>query len=374
MNTKTITSVTYILVGNMLTAYSGIGEGWSAKVIVFFGLILFFVGLIRLKSDLDEKGASGVSKLIWAAILGIIANIFSLIPIVGIIPAGITNLIAFILQLVGIVNLKHSEKLGKSRTIGANILLLALTLMILAGIFKIVPFVGGTIKTVLSFIAFVLIPFGWIKIQEAIVEKILSTSSNMSSEVGYQPKNRIIEGTNSIDFGVWMNKNKKILIVVVCVGAVLFGTYYFIFRHDPIKDSQGSTERSLIIQKQIENAVDPNSGNSKQTRENKKMDKEELWVDFWSNFSIAVKQKDKTTILKLALSDSEFDGGAGGESANDWVERMVSNVEWNTFIADINNGVVPDTYRGKGGKITKKCALYFEFKNNKWYWAGVLVD
>lgn len=105
-----------------------------------------------------------------------------------------------------------------------------------------------------------------------------------------------------------------------------------------------------------------------------KSKKEEQWDPFWILFSNAVKQKDKGALLKLALYDSEFDGGAGGESAKDWAERMVSNREWKTFIADINKGVVRDTYRGKGGKITKECALYFEFKNDKWYWAGVLVD
>jgi hypothetical protein len=116
------------------------------------------------------------------------------------------------------------------------------------------------------------------------------------------------------------------------------------------------------------------SENLKMSNVDEKIDKEEAWTDFWSDFSNAVKQKDKATLLKLAINDSEFDGGAGGEIKNDWAERIISNEEWEIFIADINKGVVPDEYRGKGGKITKECALYFEFKNNKWYWAGVLVD
>ena len=102
--------------------------------------------------------------------------------------------------------------------------------------------------------------------------------------------------------------------------------------------------------------------------------KEEAWPIFWSSFTNALKQKDKAGLLKLAMNASDFDGGAGGETPNDWATRMVSNSEWKTFVADVNKGVVPDTYRHKGGKITNNCALYFEFKNKKWYWAGVLVD
>src|ERR1035437_1155359 len=111
-NTKSITSVTFILVGNMLLTYNSIGDGWTASLTTIFGYILFFVGLSRLKSALDETGQNGVSKLIWAAILGIIATLFSYIPLVGGIPAGILNLIAFILQLVGLFKLKNSRTLG----------------------------------------------------------------------------------------------------------------------------------------------------------------------------------------------------------------------------------------------------------------------
>jgi hypothetical protein len=237
MKTKPITSVTYILIGNMLAIYSSIGEGWSAKLTAFFGLILFFIGLFQLKEFLDEKGASGVGKLIWAAILGIIANIFSLIPIVGGIPAGILNLIAFILQVVGLVNLKHSEKLGKTGASGVNLLLAAITLMIFASIFKIVPFVGTTIKSIIAFIAFIIIPFGWVKIQEAITVNGLSISSTVSAAGSSQTNEKEVEEPDGFDLGEWFRKNILLISGIFGLVVVLGGAYYIFLKPNPKKDA-----------------------------------------------------------------------------------------------------------------------------------------
>jgi len=46
-----------------------------------------------------------------------------------------------------------------------------MVIMIIAGLFNIIPFAGGYIKSVIAFIAFLITPFGWLKIQEAIIEK-----------------------------------------------------------------------------------------------------------------------------------------------------------------------------------------------------------
>ena len=169
MKSKSITSVTFILVGNMLLTYNSIGTGWTATSTSIFGLILFFIGLSRLKSFLDEPGQSGISKLIWATIIGVIATLLSFIPLVGTIPAGILNLIAFILQIVGLLKLKNSVTLGEMGAGGVNYLLMAMVLMVIASVLGMVPFAGDYIKSAISFVAFILIPFGWLKIQEALI-------------------------------------------------------------------------------------------------------------------------------------------------------------------------------------------------------------
>jgi hypothetical protein len=179
-NTKSITSVTLILIGNMLTIYSSIGSGWTASVTAIFGLILFFVGLNQLKSALDPTGQNGISKLVWAAILGMIASAFSYIPLVGGIPASLLNIVVFILQVVGLLKLKKSTTLGTTGASGVNYLLMAMVMMIVAGLFNIIPFAGDYIKSVIALIAFLIIPFGWLKIQEAIIEK--GTMSHASKQ------------------------------------------------------------------------------------------------------------------------------------------------------------------------------------------------
>jgi len=170
MNSKAITSITFILIGNMLTTYGSIGEGWSATFTSIFGYVLFFIGLIRLKNFLDVKGRSGVSKIISAVILGIIANIFSYIPLIGFIPEAIIRFIAFIVQLVGLLQLRNSTTIGKKGASGVDFLLIAIILIIFANILGVLPFAGDFIEKVISLLAFLIIPFGWLKIQQSLIE------------------------------------------------------------------------------------------------------------------------------------------------------------------------------------------------------------
>lgn len=170
IDTKSITSITFILIGNMLTTYGVIGGDWTASLTAVFGLILFFIGLTRFKNALDNVGKKGARKLIWAAIIGIVANIFSYIPLLGIILVGILNTISFIIQVIGLFNLKNSTILNSKGSSGVNYLLGAMFLMIIASLFNIIPFAGSYIKSFVAFIALIIIPFGWLKIQEAIIE------------------------------------------------------------------------------------------------------------------------------------------------------------------------------------------------------------
>ena len=180
MEKKAITSVTLILAGNMLTTYNNIGSGWTATVTAIIGFILFFIGLGQMKSYMDEKGKSGVSLLINAAILGIIALVLHLIPFVGGIFAGILYLIAFIIQLAGLLKLKNSETIGTAGASGVSNILIAMVLMIIGSILGMLPFAGGMINSVISLIALLLILFGWLKIQEGIIEKTYNSTIKTS--------------------------------------------------------------------------------------------------------------------------------------------------------------------------------------------------
>jgi hypothetical protein len=168
-NTKSITAVTYILVGSLLNTYYSLGEGLYVFLISLFGLILFFMGLNSLKYYLDDIGKDGVSKLIIATVLSILAAFFGYFPIIGFIPAAICGLASFILQIMGLIKLRQSAYIGSTGAAGANYLLVAMGIMVFASLFNILPFIGSGIKSVFVFIAFLIIPFGWIKIQEGII-------------------------------------------------------------------------------------------------------------------------------------------------------------------------------------------------------------
>jgi uncharacterized membrane protein len=180
MKQKAISSVTLILVGNMLTTYNNIGSGWTSTITAIIGFVLFFIGLGQLNSFLDEPGQKGLSMLKNSAILGIVALIIHIIPLLGGIIAGILYLIAFIIQLVGLLQLQKSTTLGTKGAAGISNLLIAMGLMIIGSLIGILPFAGGTINALISLIAFMLILLGWLKIQEGIIENEINSDGSLT--------------------------------------------------------------------------------------------------------------------------------------------------------------------------------------------------
>lgn len=165
---ETIKSITFILSGALLQMFGGIGSGWGASLTAIFGLILFFVGLSKLKKGLDNKGKSGVSMLIIAAIIGIIAFIFDIIPTMGII-ASILFIAGFVIEFIGFLTLRSSDDIGTSGEAGVVLLLIAMILGMIVGILGFVPLAGGIIGTILSIVGIILVFFGWLKIQDGII-------------------------------------------------------------------------------------------------------------------------------------------------------------------------------------------------------------
>jgi hypothetical protein len=170
MNTRSITSVTYILIGYMFFIHYDIGEGWTVYLTTLFGVILYLMGLFRLKEALDETGKSAINKLFIAFILGFVAYPLKLLPFLGSVLVFILNLSALVLQVRGYSKLKKSSSLSSKGVVGASLLIGATVLVFIAGIFGILPFAGSYIKPVIAFIAFIIVPFGWLKIQAGLIE------------------------------------------------------------------------------------------------------------------------------------------------------------------------------------------------------------
>jgi hypothetical protein len=170
MNTRSVTSVTYILIGYMFFIYYDIGEGWTVYLTTLFGVILYLLGLFRLKEALDETGKSAINKLFVAFILGFVAYPLKMLPLLGSVLVFILNLSALVLQLKGYNKLKKSSSLNSKGVAGAGLLIVATILVFIAGIVGILPFAGSYIKPIIAFIAFIIVPFGWLKIQAGLIE------------------------------------------------------------------------------------------------------------------------------------------------------------------------------------------------------------
>ena len=168
---ETIKSVTFIISGALLQIFNGIGGNWAASLTAIFGLVLFFMGLKKLSDGVDDAGKGAIKLLVISAIIGIVGLIFDIIPLLGII-APIIFIIAFVFELIGYLKLKKSVTIGETGQSGVTLLLIAMVLAILESILGIVPFLGAVVGSILSLAALILVFFGWLKIQEGLIDNI----------------------------------------------------------------------------------------------------------------------------------------------------------------------------------------------------------
>ncbi|MEP7236907.1 MAG: hypothetical protein ABI685_03545 [Ferruginibacter sp.] len=98
--------------------------------------------------------------------------------------------------------------------------------------------------------------------------------------------------------------------------------------------------------------------------------KDELWDEFWTQFSAAVNKKDKKSMIELSLKGPDFFDGGGGGTAEQWI-NTADNETWQYWQKAVAKGV--KTYE-KTQKITKNDFMIFEFKDGKWVWTAVVGD
>ena len=167
---ETIKAVTFILCGSLLQMFNGIGGGIWSGLTAIFGMVIFFMGLSKLKAGLDENGQSAVKLLIISAIISLVAFVIDLLPLIGGVISSIILLAAFIIELLGILKLKNCATIGETGKSGVTLLLVAMILAILSALFGVIPFLGAIVVSVFSLASLILIFFGWIKVQEGLIE------------------------------------------------------------------------------------------------------------------------------------------------------------------------------------------------------------
>jgi hypothetical protein len=164
------TAVIYILGGSLLQLCGSVGEGWLFGFIAIFGFAIFYVGLNKLGSQLDAPGQSATNLLKIAAIIGAISSVVDFIPILGIVSI-LGYMAAFVMELIGYVQLKNSHRIGIQGKSGANLLLFSMVLILLVEVFDLIPYLGRYLAAPVAFVAILLIFFGWVRVHEGLFEQ-----------------------------------------------------------------------------------------------------------------------------------------------------------------------------------------------------------
>ncbi|MBN2038604.1 MAG: hypothetical protein JW864_01085 [Spirochaetes bacterium] len=156
------------IIGVLLGLFMGFGAIVVAMLISLAGFILFFLGIkdFRVGFD-DENGVKGSQNLFIAAIIGIVAAILGIIPVISILGA-IAGLVAFIFMILGYLKLKTSTGYGDDGREGANLLFIGAIVSIIGAIIGFIPIAGTIIAAIISLVCLVLYFMGWTKIKNAL--------------------------------------------------------------------------------------------------------------------------------------------------------------------------------------------------------------
>lgn len=131
-----------------------------------------FMGMIIRLKDLAEKSteedAAAIKKLQLGALLYIVGLGVRMIPVVGWIIGPIVLVVAFVFMLLGYMALKKSETFPYKEAMGLPFI--AAILGVVAAVFKIIPVVGTTIGNILLIAAFILLLLGWKKTTTPVTE------------------------------------------------------------------------------------------------------------------------------------------------------------------------------------------------------------
>lgn len=162
---KTISSqgAYLILIACLLNCYHAVDPKIMTSITSLAGLIIYLIGLGKLKQSLDAEGMTGASRLKIAVWLGIVAAIFGIIPLLGTIIAGIIGIVAFIFEFLGYSSLMKSDPLHQLGRDGAKTLRISMIIMVIATLIGIFPLTGMVVG-IITLVALWFIYKGWTNI------------------------------------------------------------------------------------------------------------------------------------------------------------------------------------------------------------------
>lgn len=149
----------FILLAVLLHVYNSIGDTLMTAIAAFIGLIIYWLGLGRIRSALDSVGEQGISKLKIAIILGLVGVVIGWVPIVG----GILAILAFVFEYMGYGLLKGSNAIGNEGQIGAGKLRTSMIILLIGAIIGFIPILSF-VEKILSIVSLWFVLQGWSQI------------------------------------------------------------------------------------------------------------------------------------------------------------------------------------------------------------------
>ena len=150
----------FILLAVLLHVYNSIGDTMMTGIAALVDLIMYWIGLGKIRTSLDSVGEQGVSKLKIAVILGLVGVIIGWIPLIGGIIGGILAILAFVFEFMGYGLLKGSNAIGNEGQIGAGKLRTSMIILLVATVIGFIPGLG-IVEKILSIIAVWFVFQGW---------------------------------------------------------------------------------------------------------------------------------------------------------------------------------------------------------------------
>lgn len=145
-------------------ASGGGGGGLLGPIIVgvlaLVGYVYYFIGVKGMRdSAVDTPLQDGTAKVYKGVLLGLIATIVDIIPLLGIV-AFVLNIIAFVFMMQGFGILRKLP-INELAAKGAQQLWLVMLLSLIGVIIGIIPLVGGVLSLICSIAVLVYAFLGW---------------------------------------------------------------------------------------------------------------------------------------------------------------------------------------------------------------------
>ena len=145
--------------------------GWLGNICdlaVVAGFMGMYIRLKDMAEQAEAEDAAAIKKLQQAALLYIVGIGVRMIPVIGWIAGPIVLIVAFVFMVLGYMALKKSTTFPYKDAMGLPFI--AAIIGVVAAVFKIIPVVGTTIGNILLIATFVLLLLGWKKATTPVTE------------------------------------------------------------------------------------------------------------------------------------------------------------------------------------------------------------